>query len=49
MVLRNVFIGKTCETFGLSKPKTTQHLVGLLDRLCEHWVIDADRAARKDC
>lgn len=45
VVLRNISVGRTAELLGWGKPRTTQRLVEVLDRLCEHFGIEADRAA----
>jgi hypothetical protein len=45
IVLRNISIGRAAETLGKSKPWTTQRIVAALDRLAEHFGIDASAAA----
>jgi hypothetical protein len=45
VVLRNIPVGRVAEMVGQSKPRTTQRLVAVLDRLCEHFVIGEDRRA----
>jgi hypothetical protein len=39
VVLRNISIGRTAELLDVPKPRLTQALVAVLDRLCQHWDI----------
>jgi hypothetical protein len=45
VVLQNISIGRATEMLGASKPRLTQRLVSLLDRLCAHYEIGERSAA----
>jgi hypothetical protein len=45
VVLRNIPVGRTADLLGWTKPKTTQAMVAVLDKLADHFGVEEDRAA----